>query len=82
MLVFLADAEQQALFKAAAEGDMLAVMFFSLLMGIGVAVVRTDAARRFEEAVQGLYDVTMRLIEMVIALAPIGIAAQAIMPSR
>ncbi|HEX6851429.1 MAG TPA: dicarboxylate/amino acid:cation symporter [Candidatus Polarisedimenticolaceae bacterium] len=62
-------------FKAAAEGDMLAVMFFSLMMGIGVAVVRTDAARRFEEAVQGLYDVTMRLIGMVIALAPIGIAA-------
>ena len=62
-------------FKAAAEGDMLAVMFFSLMMGIGVAVVRTDAARKFEEAVQGLYDVTMRLIGMVIALAPFGIAA-------
>ena len=30
---------------------------------------------RFQDAIQGLYDVTMRLIDMVIALAPIGVAA-------
>jgi len=61
--------------KAAAEGDMLAVMFFSLLIGVGLALVRTPAARRLQEAIEGLYDVTMRLIHVVIALAPIGVAA-------
>lgn len=61
--------------RAAAEGDMLAVMLFSLLFGIGVALTRTEATRRLEEAITGLYDVTMRLIGMVIALAPIGVAA-------
>lgn len=61
--------------KAAANGDMLAVMFFALMLGIGLAMTRTDAARRLEAALEGLYDVTMRLIGMVIALAPIGVCA-------
>src|SRR5690606_15269347 len=37
--------------------------------------VRTEAARRLEEVIEGLYDVTMRLIRVVISLAPIGVAA-------
>jgi DAACS family dicarboxylate/amino acid:cation (Na+ or H+) symporter len=61
--------------KAAAEGDMLAVMFFSLFVGIGLALVRTPAALRFQEAVEGLLDVSMRLIDIVIAFAPVGVAA-------
>jgi DAACS family dicarboxylate/amino acid:cation (Na+ or H+) symporter len=61
--------------RAAADGDMLAVMFFAVLFGVGLALVRTPAARRLQEAIEGLYDVTMRLINMVIALAPIGVAA-------
>ncbi|MCC7463036.1 MAG: dicarboxylate/amino acid:cation symporter [Gammaproteobacteria bacterium] len=62
-------------FKAAANGDMLAVMFFALMIGVGLALTRTDAARRFEENIEGLYDVTMRLIGIVIGLAPLGVAA-------
>lgn len=61
--------------KAAAGGDMLAVMFFSLMIGVGLSLTRTDAARKFEDALQGLYDVTMRLIGFVISLAPYGVAA-------
>ncbi|HYU35233.1 MAG TPA: dicarboxylate/amino acid:cation symporter [Thermoanaerobaculia bacterium] len=61
--------------KAAAEGDMLAVMFFSLFVGIGLALVRTPAALRFQEAVEGLLDISMRLIDIVIAFAPVGVAA-------
>jgi Na+/H+-dicarboxylate symporter len=55
--------------RAAAQGDMLAVMFFALVFGIALCRTRSDAARR-----QGLYDVTMRLIGMVISLAPFGAA--------
>lgn len=61
--------------KAAAEGDMLAVMFFSLFVGIGLALVRTPAALRFQEALEGLLDISMRLIDLVIAFAPVGVAA-------
>ncbi len=61
--------------KAAVEGDLLAWMFFALLFGIGLSLTRTEAARRLEEMIAGLYDVTMRLIAIVIGLAPIGVAA-------
>jgi DAACS family dicarboxylate/amino acid:cation (Na+ or H+) symporter len=60
--------------KAMTDGDMLAVMFFSLFLGIGLLATRTDAARRFEEALQGLYDVVMKLLGFVIQLAPVGVA--------
>jgi DAACS family dicarboxylate/amino acid:cation (Na+ or H+) symporter len=61
--------------KAAVEGDLLAWMFFALIFGIGLSLTRTEAARRLEEMIEGLYDVTMRLIAVVIGLAPIGVAA-------
>jgi len=53
---------------------MLAVMVFSLFLGIGLALTRTEPARRFEEALEGLYDVVMRLLGMVLQFAPIGVA--------
>ena len=61
--------------KAAANGDMLAVMVFALVLGIGVTLTRTDAARRLEDTFQGVYDVSMRLIDLVIQLAPFAVAA-------
>jgi Na+/H+-dicarboxylate symporter len=61
--------------RAAANGDMLAVMFFSLMVGIGLTLTQTDAAARFRDALEGLYDVTMRLIGIVIEAAPFGVAA-------
>jgi DAACS family dicarboxylate/amino acid:cation (Na+ or H+) symporter len=60
--------------QSMAEGDLLAVMVFALFLGVGLAAVRTAAARRLEEALQGLYDVVMWLLEVVIRLAPLGIA--------
>jgi dicarboxylate/amino acid:cation (Na+ or H+) symporter, DAACS family len=59
--------------QAMAEGDLLAVMVFALFLGVGLAAVRTDPARRLEEGLQGLYDVVMWLLDRVIRLAPFGI---------
>src|SRR5688572_5097173 len=61
--------------KAVAQGDYLALMFFALVFGIGLAVVTTPAARRLTEVLEGLYDVMMRVIRMIIGLAPIGVFA-------
>ena len=57
-------------------GDFLVglVMVFALFLGIGLAVTRTESARRLEEALEGLYDVVMRLLGMVIQVAPVGVA--------
>jgi DAACS family dicarboxylate/amino acid:cation (Na+ or H+) symporter len=60
--------------QSMAENDLLAVMVFALFLGVGLAAVRTGPARRLEEALQGLYDVVMWLLEAVIRLAPYGIA--------
>lgn len=61
--------------RAAANGDMLALMFFSLMIGIGIALTRSEATRDLVRVLEGLYDVTMRLIHIVIAMAPVGVAA-------
>jgi DAACS family dicarboxylate/amino acid:cation (Na+ or H+) symporter len=60
--------------RAIVDGDVLAVMVFSLFLGLGLALTDTAAARRFEEALQGLFDVVMRLLGLVIRAAPIGVA--------
>jgi DAACS family dicarboxylate/amino acid:cation (Na+ or H+) symporter len=56
------------------DGDMLALMLFSVLLGVGLALTPTAAARRFEEALQGVYDVVMRLLDLVIRMAPVAVA--------
>jgi DAACS family dicarboxylate/amino acid:cation (Na+ or H+) symporter len=60
--------------RAAADGDMLALMVFALALGVGLALTPTAPARRFAEALEGLYDVVMRLLDLVLRFAPIGVA--------
>src|SRR5262245_24145596 len=60
--------------KAMADGDMLAVMVFAILIGIGLTTAPGEPVRRLAEALRGLSDVTMHLLGLVIRLAPIGVA--------
>jgi Na+/H+-dicarboxylate symporter len=59
---------------AASGGDLLAVMFFALMVGVGLLLTPTAAAERFKGAVQGLFDVSMTLIHLVIRAAPYAVA--------
>ncbi|MET0404580.1 MAG: dicarboxylate/amino acid:cation symporter [Cystobacter sp.] len=61
--------------EAAAKSDMIALIVFSLIFGVGLMVTDTPAARTLKELIQGLYDVMMTLIDGVLRLAPIGVAA-------
>ncbi len=61
--------------KAAATGDMLGLMVFALIFGVGLAQVRTPGADRLREAIGGLNDVAMHLLGAIIRLAPFGVAA-------
>ncbi len=72
---FLVNLVPANIVKAMGDGDMLALMVFALFLGVGLAMVRTEPARRFEEALQGLYEVVMRLLGVVIETAPVGVAA-------
>jgi DAACS family dicarboxylate/amino acid:cation (Na+ or H+) symporter len=61
--------------KAAATGDMIGLMAFSLLFGVALALTPGSSADRLKEVIKGLYEVSMRLIDMVLRLAPIGVCA-------
>lgn len=60
---------------AAASGDMLGLIIFALVLGIGLAVAPGDSARTLRGAIAGLSDVTMWLIQQVMRLAPFGVGA-------
>ncbi len=53
---------------------ILSVMFFALFFGIGLLLTDTPNSRVLQRGFQGLFDVTMRLIMIVIRLAPIAVA--------
>jgi DAACS family dicarboxylate/amino acid:cation (Na+ or H+) symporter len=61
--------------RAAAQGDMLAVIVFSVIFGIGLTQTRSPAALTLRQMIQGLFDVMMRIIHGVLGLAPFGVAA-------
>ncbi|MGH6706352.1 MAG: dicarboxylate/amino acid:cation symporter [Sphingomicrobium sp.] len=54
--------------------SILSVMFFALFFGIGLLLTDTPAAQTLKRGFEGLFDVTMRLIMIVIKLAPIAVA--------
>src|SRR5687767_1567046 len=56
--------------KAGAEGNYLAVMFFAVMLGIGLVINRSPAAQALTRAIEGLFEVSMTLIGLVIRLAP------------
>jgi Na+/H+-dicarboxylate symporter len=61
-------------FRAAANADMLGIMFFALMFGIALVLTRTPGTASVKQFVQGLYDLSMTLIDLVIGLAPYAVA--------
>ncbi|CAN7486299.1 dicarboxylate/amino acid:cation symporter [Phenylobacterium sp. LjRoot219] len=61
---------------AAADNEILPVMFFALMFGVGVVLLqnRSPAVTTLKSAIEGLLEVSMILISLVIRLAPIAIA--------
>ncbi len=61
--------------KAAADGDFLALMFFAVMLGIALVLKPTPATAAFKATVQGLLDLVMKLMELIIRLTPYAVAA-------
>jgi DAACS family dicarboxylate/amino acid:cation (Na+ or H+) symporter len=61
---------------AAAVDDkqMLGVVFFALMVGIGLVMTPSAATQAFKHALQGLFEISMRLIGLFIRLAPYAVA--------
>lgn len=60
--------------KAAADGELLAVMFFAIMLGVALVLTPSPATERFKEAIQGLNELVMKLIGMVVKLTPYAVA--------
>lgn len=60
---------------AAVDNNLIGVMFFALLFGIAATTVKTEGVRSFVSTVQGIYDITLKLINAVIRIAPYAVAA-------
>lgn len=55
-------------------GGILALMVFSLFVGVALALARSERTEVFERCLQGLYVVVMKIIHIGMKLAPLGVA--------
>ncbi len=55
-------------------GGILAIMVFSLFVGLALALTRSPRTEVFEKCLQGLYEVVMKIIQIGMKLAPLGVA--------
>jgi DAACS family dicarboxylate/amino acid:cation (Na+ or H+) symporter len=56
-------------------GGLLAIMFFSVIIGIALAKSDKEKTNTLKQLVEGAYDVIMKVIGMAMQLAPYGVAA-------
>jgi len=59
--------------KAAAEGDMLAVIFFALMLGMALTMLPANKAKPMLEFLDSLGHITVAILELVMKVAPIGV---------
>ena len=71
---FFLDLVPSNVFTAAAQNEILPVMVFALLFGIGLVLTKGPATETLQKTIEGVFEVMMKLINLVIRLAPIAIA--------
>jgi DAACS family dicarboxylate/amino acid:cation (Na+ or H+) symporter len=55
--------------------DMIAIMFFALMFGIALTLVRPETAKPVIALFEGIFEVVAKIVAIVLKLAPIGVAA-------
>jgi len=61
--------------QAMAEGNILAIIFFALLVGLFTNYMREPARTTIVELVQAIFDLMMLITDFVVRLAPLGVFA-------
>ena len=59
--------------SAAANGDMLSIIFFTILLGIAITRLSTDHKKNLTTFFESLFQAVMKLTQMIIKLSPIGV---------
>jgi Na+/H+-dicarboxylate symporter len=74
MQILIGIVPKNVLVAAIDDKQKLGVMFFALMVGVGLVLTPSPATQRFKEMLQGLFEITMKLIGLVIQLAPYAVA--------
>ncbi|MBR57088.1 MAG: hypothetical protein CMH54_03420 [Myxococcales bacterium] len=61
--------------KSMAEGDMLPIIFFALMLGIALTMMQVARSRPVVELLDGINQAMVMLVHLVMKLAPYGVAA-------
>jgi DAACS family dicarboxylate/amino acid:cation (Na+ or H+) symporter len=56
-------------------GGILAVIFFAFMLGIALTLARPEKVRTFKAALEGLFETMMKLIDIGMRFAPVGVFA-------
>jgi len=59
---------------AADNGAILALMFFAVMFGVGLVLTDSDNTRILKRGIEGIFEISMTLIGLVIRLAPYAVA--------
>ena len=60
--------------KALASGDMLGIIFFAIFFGLTLNMVDKEHSSRLRNFINSIFVVTMKITELVIKCAPLGVA--------
>lgn len=63
-----------AIAAAVDDKQKLGIVFFALMVGIGLVLTPSKATEAFKHALQGLFEICMRLIGLFVRLAPYAVA--------
>jgi len=61
---------QNVLGAASDNANILALMFFALMFGVGVVLSKSESVATLKRGIEGLFEVSMTLIGLVVRLAP------------
>ncbi len=74
MEMLLSIVPQNVVDAASSNANILALMFFALMFGIGLVLApKSDAIATLKRGIEGLFEVSMTLIGLVIRLAPVAV---------
>ncbi|KRG64674.1 sodium:dicarboxylate symporter [Stenotrophomonas humi] len=59
---------------ASDNGKILSLMFFALMLGVGMVLSPAEKVATLRKAIEGLFEISMTLINLVIRLAPYAVA--------
>ena len=66
---------ENAFFAASSNGNMLQVIFFTILAGVGLILIPSSSSKPVKDFFDGLNEVVLKIVDIIMLTAPIGVFA-------